>query len=120
MTQHPDPATRGRRSGGPWASGDFGESVGPESPDRYLSVPPDDRRQTGTTPGTARVVRTLVVRDAAGRVVSVTKVAPDAMFGVGVKPPPGHTVTEVEAGTLAEDPFGAGGPGERPGVRGQT
>ena len=87
--------------------------------DRYLSVPPDDRRQTGSTPGTARVVRTLVVRDAAGRVVSVTKVAPDAMFGVGVKPPPGHTVTEVEAGTLAEDPFG-GGPGERPGVRGEA
>jgi hypothetical protein len=37
--------------------------------------------------------------------VSVTKVAPDAKYGVGVKPQPGQTIKEYAAGTLAEDPF---------------
>ncbi len=124
MAEHPNPASRGRKSGGPSQGRDFNPQDGPEPNGPYLTVPPEDRKDTGATPGVARAVRALVVRDAAGRIVSVTKVAPDAKFGVGVKPPPGHTVTEVDAGTLAEDPFDVGGRGMRsregPGEPGRT
>jgi hypothetical protein len=50
-------------------------------------------------------MKTIVVKDERGQIVSVTKIAPDAKFGVGVKPQQGQVVTELEAGSLAEDPF---------------
>jgi hypothetical protein len=74
-------------------------------PETYESVPPEDRRIRGRSRQTPAVVKTIFVRDEQGQIVSVTRVSPDAQFGVGVEPPPGHTVEEVEAGTLAEDPF---------------
>lgn len=109
---HPE-GTHGRKSGGPWAGGDLAGPGSPGEAARYQTVPPDERQEGSPAEGTAPVVRTLVVRDESGRVVSVTKVAPDARFGVGVKPPPGHTVTELEAGTLARDPFAHNEPGEQ-------
>jgi hypothetical protein len=72
---------------------------------KYESVPPGERKQITERKGVAGVVKTIVVHDERGQIVSVTKVAPDATFGVGVKPQPGQTVKEYEAGTLAEDPF---------------
>jgi hypothetical protein len=118
MTQQEGPFAHSRKSGGPWAGRDFGgqEEETSDQSGSYEAVPPEERRVATSSGTTAPVVRTIVVRDEQGRVVSVTKVAPDAKFGVGVEAPPGHTVTEFEAGTLAEDPFAAGGPGE-PGTR---
>ena len=72
---------------------------------KYESVPPEERKQVAERKGVAGVVKTIVVHDERGQIVSVTKVAPDAKFGVSVKPQPGQTVKEYEAGTLAEDPF---------------
>jgi hypothetical protein len=111
MTHPEEPATRGRKSGGPWAAPGRAAQEPPSSEEAagYQSVPPEERVAAEPSAGTAAVVRTIVVRDERGRLVSVTKIAPDAKFGVGVKPQPGHTATEFEAGTLAEDPFGAGG-----------
>jgi hypothetical protein len=78
---------------------------------KYESVPPGERKHVTEQKGVASVVKTIVVHDDRGQIVSVTKVAPDAKFGVGVKPEPGQTVKEYEAGTLAADPF-AGPKGE--------
>lgn len=72
---------------------------------RYESVPPEDKKQRTAQQGVARVIKTIVVHDERGQIVSVTKVSPEARFGVGVKPQPGQTVKEYEAGTLAEDPL---------------
>jgi hypothetical protein len=101
-----------RRSGGPMRQAADTTEEGaqpavrqqPARSETYESVPPEDRRirVSRQTPG---VVKTIFVRDEQGQIVSVTRVSPDAQFGVGVEPPPGHTVEEVEAGTLAEDPF---------------
>jgi hypothetical protein len=115
MTQSQRPTAHARQSGGPWTEParakhetEAGAAHEPEAagtPPRYETVPPEERRVGQRRTNTAAVVKTIVVKDARGQVVSVTKVATDAKFGVGVKPPPGHTVTELEAGTLAEDPF---------------
>jgi len=69
-----------------------------------LSVPPNARRPVEAPDGTAAVVKTIIVQDETGKIVSVTRVAPDARFGVGVKAKPGQTVREVEAGSLADAP----------------
>ncbi len=69
---------------------------------RYEPVPPEERN---VTKGGAVTMKTIVVKDERGQIVSVTKIAPDAKFGVGVKPQQGQVVTELEAGSLAEDPF---------------
>jgi hypothetical protein len=109
---HPrEPGRGGPRSGGPWVDpGVAGqEPLASDETERYQTVPPEDRVTARPPEGTAAVVRTIVVRDEQGQLVSVTKVASDARFGVGVKPKPGHTVTEFEAGTLAENPFTAEG-----------
>ena len=107
MTHTGDPGRRGPKSGGPWVDPGLAgqEPLASDEPERYQAVPPEDRVMVRPREGTAAVVRTIVVRDERGQLVSVTKVAPDARFGVGVKPNPGHTVTEFEAGTLAENPF---------------
>jgi len=114
MTHQGSPFARGRKSGGPWAGDDSAgkEAESLEQAGPYQTMPPEERQDAGPRGTTAPVVQTIVVRDERGRVVSVTKVAPGAKFGVGVKAPPGHTVTEIEAGTLAEDPFAAPGQGE--------
>ena len=106
--------SRGRKPGGPWAGSDFAEreNDSPERAGRPETVPPEERKDAAQAGPIAPVVHTIVVRDEKGRIVSVTRVAPDARFGVGVKPPPGHTVAEFEAGTLAEDPFAAPRPSE--------
>lgn len=119
MAYQGGPFARRRKSGGPSAGG-FAEQE-PESSEqagRYEAVPPEERKAVEPGQGAAPVVHTIVVRDEHGRVVSVTRVAPDAKFGVGVKAPPGHTVREFEAGTLAEDPFAMPGRGE-PGTQSQ-
>jgi hypothetical protein len=100
--------TRGGRKSG-------GRVVEPPEPHRqpaaqpeaatYQTVPPEEQRETPPH-GLPRPRRVILVHDERGQVVSVTKVAPDAKFGVGVKPNPGHTVKELEAGDLPEDPFG--------------
>ena len=71
----------------------------------YESVPPGERKDIAEQKGVASVVKTIVVHDEHGQIVSVTKVAPDAKFGVGIKPETGQTVKEYEAGTLAKEPF---------------
>jgi len=95
---------RGRKSGG-----HFRAPVIKQQPADlhkcYQSVPPEERRELPGG-GVPTVVKTIIVHDERGKVVSVTRVAPDAKFGVGVRPNPGHTVKEVEAGDLAADPFG--------------
>jgi hypothetical protein len=75
------------------------------SPDalRYEPVPPEERKQV--VKGGPVMMKTIVVKDEHGLIVSVTKIAPDARFGVGIKPQPGQVVTEFEAGSIAEDPF---------------
>ena len=94
------------KSGGPWVDPGMGEQEPASSQEaEYHTVPPEDHREPEPTLGMASTVRTIVVRDERGQVVSVTKVPPDARFGVGVKTEPGQTMTEFEAGTLAEDPF---------------
>lgn len=72
---------------------------------KYDSLPREDRLPPQSGPGVAAVFKTIVVRDERGQIVSVTKVAPDAKYGVGVQTQPGQTVKEYAAGTLAEDPF---------------
>lgn len=72
---------------------------------RYDALPPEDRLPPQSGRGTAVVFKTIVVRDERGQIVSVTKVAPDARYGVAVQPEPGQTVKEYAAGTLAEEPF---------------
>jgi hypothetical protein len=57
-------------------------------------------------PGTA-MKKVIIVHDAAGKIVSITQVAPGATHGVGVRPNPGYSVREVEVkGALAEEPLG--------------
>jgi hypothetical protein len=46
--------------------------------------------------GVAHGGKTIVVRDENGQIVSVTHVARDTPYGVGVKPAPGHIVKEIE------------------------
>ena len=72
---------------------------------KYESVPPEERTLASKAGPT--MVRTIVVKDERGQIVSVTKIAPDARFGVGVKAQTGQVVTELETGSLAEDPFAA-------------
>ena len=58
-------------------------------------------------PQRASKKKVILVHDSAGKIVSVTQVAPDARHGVGIKPNPGHTVKEFEVtGALAETPLG--------------
>ena len=45
----------------------------------------------------------IIVHDASGKIVSVTRVAPGARHGVGVVPNPGHTVKEVDVPAGAEE-----------------
>lgn len=40
--------------------------------------------------------RVILVHDAVGKIVSVTHVPPGARHGVGVKPPAGHSIREIE------------------------
>lgn len=108
MTSAKEPAGHRRRSAGRRKETDHGQ--GPDADEgsqvKYETVPPEERKPVKRgRDGGAGVVKTIVVRDEQGRLVSVTRVAPDSTFGVGVKAPPGHTVEEVEAGSLADDPF---------------
>jgi len=84
-----------------------------------LTVPPKGRRAVPAQDDTGAVVKTIIVQDETGKIVSVTRVAPDARFGVGVKAKPGQIVREVETVSDARSkaeaaaPAGAGkrGPG---------
>jgi|SRR6516162_3856379 len=123
MTYPGESAGHARESAGPWKDpGAAGQEPTARDAEiaRFEAVPPEERKEAGSRGLVAPVVRMIVVQDESGQTVSVTKVAPDAKFGVGVQPPPGYTVKEYEAGTLAEDPFGGGGtrepghPGDSP------
>jgi hypothetical protein len=112
MTYPGESAAHARESAGPWKDpGAAGQEPALRDAEtaRFEAVPPEERKEAGSRGLVAPVVRMIVVQDENGQTVSVTRVAPDAKFGVGVKPPPGHTVKEYEAGTLAEDPFGGSG-----------
>jgi hypothetical protein len=100
----------GRKSGGPWVDAGAAqqEAVPADAAANYERVPPEELREPQFGQDTPTLVKTLVVRDAQGQIVSVTKVAPNAKFGVGVKLQPGHTVKEFEAGSLAGDPVDGG------------
>jgi hypothetical protein len=108
MTDKKKPSPRGRMSGGPQQDHKptkKEERRGPERALKYESVPPEERKLGAAQEGVAGVVKTIVVHDERGQIVSVTKISPDAKFGMGVKPQAGQVVKEYEAGTLAEDPF---------------
>lgn len=98
----------GRKSGGPWSDRHISpqERATTDEVANYQAVPPEEQLQARSGEDRPTLVKTLIVRDGQGQVVSVTKVAPDAKFGVGVKLKPGHTVKEFEAGSLARDPVG--------------
>jgi hypothetical protein len=107
MTESQSPSGHRRMSGGPWQNQDQGHYPPDhqEEPAAYERLPPEERQHGSSVEGVANVVKTIVVHDERGQIISVTKVAPDAQFGVGVKPRLGQVVKEYEAGTLAEDPF---------------
>lgn len=102
MSNPRKPVANRKRSGGPWKKQDTEKSGNTA---KYEAVPPEDRKVIESSQGTASVVKTIIVHDERGQIVSITKVAPDAKFGVGVKPQPGQVVKEYAAGTLAKDPF---------------
>src|SRR5947209_9698035 len=100
MTSAKEQPGHRRRSAGRRKETDHGQRPDPGegSEVKYETVPPEERKPTKRgRNGGAGVVKTIVVRDENGRLVSVTRVAPDSTFGVGVKAPTGHTVEEVEA-----------------------
>lgn len=67
---------------------------------------PQARQPEARTTGPANLVKMLIVHDANGRIVSITRVAPEATHGVGVHPNPGHFVKEVQVpSTLAAQPL---------------
>jgi len=107
MANEKKPTPRRRMSGGPLQhhKPTKEELRDPEQAPKYEPVPPEDRKQGAAREGVAAVVKTIVVHYERGQIVSVTKIAPDAKFGVGVKPQPGQVVKEYEAGSLFEDPF---------------
>ncbi len=102
MSNPRKPIAGRKRSGGPLKKQDTEKS---ENTAKYESVPPEDRKAVESSQGPAADVKTIIVHDERGQIVSITKVAPDAKFGVGVKPQPGQVVKEYAAGTLAKDPF---------------
>jgi len=101
------PEQHGRKSGGQRVEHDVPKqnSASSEEVTNYQTAPPEEQRLPRSPEGLPGLVKTIIVHDEQGQVVSVTKVAPDAKFGVGVKLKPGHTVKEFEAGSLASDPF---------------
>lgn len=102
MSNAHTPASGRKKSGGPVKKQHV---ASPPDKGRDDALPPEDRPASQSGIGIAVVAKTIVVRDERGQIVSVTKVAPDAQYGVGVKPQPGQTIMEYAAGTLAEDPF---------------
>jgi hypothetical protein len=109
MAEQQEPAAHQLISGGPLEpeKHPHQEQTALREDIKYESVPPGDRKPVADQQGVAAVVKTIIVHDERGQIISVTKVAPDAKFGVGVKPQPGQIVKEYEAGTLALDPFSA-------------
>ena len=95
--------TPGRKhSGGPAKKLEVNDS---QREPKYDVLPLEDHESSNPGRGVAAITKTIVVRDERGQVVSVTKVASDARFGVGVKPKPGQTVKEYAEGRFDEDPF---------------
>lgn len=102
MSNAHKPTPRRKHSGGPVEKREVNDS---QREPKYDVLPLEDREPSHPGRGVAAITKTIVVRDERGQVVSVTKVAPDAKFGVGVKPKPGQTVKEYAEGKFDEDPF---------------